>query len=138
MQEGNNMNALIVMAKDKLSKGASGTWEEKDKGWIAEYFDKKSEDVDKYIDKSIDKMGDKITNKLAEYGTFLVSDLISMLEVGAIGYGMYQCVHTMWLGNKSSSGKAKPMDKIMFSYFMFFILRITNTVIKVRGGLIGK
>jgi len=133
------MFALMVIAKEKISKGISGSWEEKkDNGIIGNYLDKKSTEVDKYIDKAVDRLGDKITNKLAEYGSFLLSDLISILEVGALGYGFYHCIVTMWLGNKSSNNKALPMDKIALSYFIFFILRILNTVVRVRGGIIGK
>ena len=126
------MNALMVIAKVKeklpISKGSSGSWEKQ--------IEASDGIITKYIDKSVDRLGDKITSKLADYGTFLLSDLISILEVGALMYGFYHCVLIMWLGNKNSNNKALPMDKIAFSYFVFFILRITNTVIKVWSGII--
>ena len=120
------MNAIMVVAKDKLLKGSSGSWEEVDKGWMEEYFDK-----------SIDKVGDKISNRITEYGSYLLSDALSILEFGAITFGFYHTIIVMFIGNKSLNGKAKPMDRVMLSYFTFFILRILNTVLKVRSGIIG-
>jgi len=84
-------------------------------------------------------IGDKAGNKLMEYQTYLISDLIAIVEVGAIFYGFYHCIISMFTGNKSLNGNgAKPMDKVMLSYFVYFILRILNTAIKFRGGVIGK
>ena len=84
-------------------------------------------------------IGEKIGNKLGEYQTYILTDLISIVEIGAMGYGFYHCVITMFTENKSLNGNgARPMDKIMLSYFVFFILRLLNTVVRVRGGLIGR
>jgi len=137
------MLALMVMAKGKLSSGISGEYSvgshtdvvKGDHGWVGNYVDKV---VNKAVDKATKKVVDGTQAKMAEYASYLVSDIISVLEIGAITYGFYHCVVTMFFHNKSSNGGVKPMDKIALSYFVFFILRILNTVIRVRGGIIEK
>lgn len=126
------MLGLIVFAKKKLSSGSSGDWSgtevtTTDKGIISNS-----------VDKITKKVGDSVNNKITEYADYLISDAISVLEIGAIGFGFYHSVIVMFFHNKSAKGGVKPMDKIMLSYFVYFILRILNTVVRVRSGVIGK
>jgi len=149
------MGFLALLSK-KESSGSSGEWsnnggstggyEVNDKGLVGSYIQKSLDGIDKKmkdslensIDKVGNKIGDKISSKISEYTTYLVSDLISIIEMGAICYGFYHCIVMMFFSNKVSNKGVKPMDKIAFSYFVFFILRILNTVVKVRGGIIAK
>ena len=121
---------MLAVLKNKFNSGSSGEWTDKivkaDDGIIT-----------KYIDKSIDKASEKLTNKVSEYATYFASDAISILEVGAIGFGLYHCVIMMFTQNKSLNDKAKPLSRMMLSYFAFFLLRMINTVLKLRGGVIG-
>jgi len=131
---------LLALLSKKDSSGSEGSWTDNggSSGGYGDIVTTEKGIVDNTIDKIGNKIGDRINSKISEYTTYLVSDLISIIEIGAIGFGFYQCISVMFFSNKMSKGGAKPMDKIIFSYFIFFLLRILNTVVKVRGGISGR
>ncbi|QDY26977.1 hypothetical protein [Clostridium botulinum] len=93
------------------------------------------------LDSSNGLVGEKIDKYIEEkvevFAISFFSKLITLCELGVIGYSMCQSIKIMFLGNKSSKG-AKPMDKMLLGYFIFFTLRIFNTVLKIKGNIYGK
>ncbi|HDK7176569.1 TPA: hypothetical protein PTV31_003186 [Clostridium botulinum] len=83
------------------------------------------------------KINKYIEEKVEVFAISFFSNLITLCELGVIGYSMCQSIKIMFLGNKSSKG-AKPMDKMLLGYFIFFTLRIFNTILKIKGNIYGK
>lgn len=84
------------------------------------------EKVDKYIEE-----------KVEVFAISFFSNLITLCELGVIGYSMCLSIKIMFLGNKNLKG-AKPIDKMLLGYFIFFTLRIFNTILKIKGNVYGK
>jgi hypothetical protein len=95
-------------------------------------------DLDKIIDNKISYIIDNISSRISKFFSAMSVDLLDVISLGALGYSFYNCIKAMILNNRNTKGEALPLDRVVFGYFIFFILRILTTLVKIRGGLIGK
>jgi serine/threonine protein kinase len=95
-------------------------------------------DLDKIIDNKISYIIDNVCTRVGKFFSAMSVDLLDVLSLGALGYSFYNCIKAMILNNRNTKGEALPLDRVVFGYFIFFILRILTTLVKIRGGLIGK
>lgn len=90
---------------------------------IDKAIDDKVNTATETITNSVSEKIDSITSSITNFFLEILLAIISVLAVGAILYIFYYCIKLMFFK------KEEEMQKILFGFFVFLLLKISGTLI---------